>query len=208
MAVRAAPTLSAQCRRLAPASSLGAQAALPGYQFVCKTDVAQYYASIDHSVLLAQLDKDITSRFIWRLLCQFLKRTVHSGGHFRTINKGISRGCALSPVIAAYYLKSLDQHFARQPQVFYRRYMDDIILLCKTRWHLRKAVKALNQSFKQHGLRQAPDKTFIGKISRGFDFLGYHFSPSALGLANKTLEKARACSHKLYEQKKPPARKR
>jgi len=31
----------------------------------------------------------------------------------------------------------------------------------------------------------APDKTFIGRIERGFDFLGYHFSPP--GMATKTI---------------------
>ncbi|MFT6991854.1 MAG: hypothetical protein ACJASL_003850, partial [Paraglaciecola sp.] len=30
-------------------------------------------------------------------------------------------------------------------------------------------------SLKLLKVEQAPDKTFIGKISKGFDFLGYHF---------------------------------
>ncbi len=36
-------------------------------------------------------------------------------------------------------------------------------------------------------LEKADDKTFIGKIERGFDFLGYHLSPDSLGLAGKTV---------------------
>ncbi|MCT7969938.1 hypothetical protein NG799_26855 [Laspinema sp. D1] len=31
------------------------------------------------------------------------------------------------------------------------------------------------------------DKAFIGRRSRGFDFLGYWFSPSGLGVAQKTV---------------------
>ena len=31
-------------------------------------------------------------------------------------------------------------------------------------------------------------KTFIGKIEKGFDFLGYHFSPQGLRLARQTVE--------------------
>jgi RNA-directed DNA polymerase len=45
--------------------------------------------------------------------------------------------------------------------------MDDIIVLAKTRWHLRKAVRTVNQHFHQFKLEQAPDKTFMGKISKG-----------------------------------------
>jgi hypothetical protein len=31
------------------------------------------------------------------------------------------------------------------------------------------------------------DRTFIGRIERGFDFLGYHFSPTGLRVAKKTI---------------------
>jgi hypothetical protein len=33
------------------------------------------------------------------------------------------------------------------------------------------------------------DKTFIGRIEWGFDFLGCHFSPEGLAVAEKTIEK-------------------
>jgi RNA-directed DNA polymerase len=42
--------------------------ALPDYSYVMKTDVKRYYESIDHRVLLKQLDRDIADPFIWRLL--------------------------------------------------------------------------------------------------------------------------------------------
>ncbi len=32
-------------------------------------------------------------------------------------------------------------------------------------------------------LEKHPDKTFIGRIEKGFDFLGYHFSPEGLSMA-------------------------
>lgn len=31
----------------------------------------------------------------------------------------------------------------------YRRFMDNVIVLAKTRWHLRKAVRTVNQEFNQ-----------------------------------------------------------
>jgi hypothetical protein len=33
-----------------------------------------------------------------------------------------------------------------------------------------------------------PDKTFIGLIAKGFDFLGYSFEPKGLPIVPKTLE--------------------
>jgi RNA-directed DNA polymerase len=102
-------------------------AAQPDYRYVMKTDVKRYYESIDHTVLLRQLDSDIADPFIWRLLVQFVKRTVEKGGTFKSIHCGISRGCPLSPVIAAYYLKGLDEQMAGDNRYFYRRYMDDSV---------------------------------------------------------------------------------
>ena len=143
-------------------------AALPDYRYVMLTDVKRYFQSIDHTILLKQLDKDITDPFIWRLLLQFVKRSVERGGTFKSIHCGISRGCPLSPIIAAYYLKGLDKQMAGDPRYFYRRYMDNVIVLAKTRWHLRKAVRTVNQHFNQLKVAQAPDKTFIGKIVKSF----------------------------------------
>ena len=57
----------------------------------------------------------------------------------------------------------------------YFRYMDDILILASTRWKLRKAIKLVNQTFNELGQEKHPDKTLIGRIGRGFDFLGYHF---------------------------------
>jgi RNA-directed DNA polymerase len=177
------------------------QAALPDYTYVMKTDVKGYYESIDHTILLKQLDKDIANPFIWRLLVQFVKRSVERGGTFKSIHCGISRGCPLSPNIAAYYLKGLDEQMAGNPRYFYRRFMDDIIVLAKTRWHLRKAVRTVNQHFHQLKVAQAPDKTFIGLIEKGFDFLGYRFGLPELGLAEKTITNAVNKVRQLYGQK-------
>ena len=49
-------------------------------------------------------------------------------------------------------------------------------------------------------LKQHPDKTFIGRITQGFDFLGYHFSGKALMLANQTVKNFVDHFHRLYEQ--------
>lgn len=107
----------------------------------------------------------------------------------------------LSPILGALYLTSLDKHFAGQ-DVYYVRYMDDILILSKTRWQNRKAVQQLNQLLHGLGVEKHPDKTFIGRIEKGFDFLGYHFSTGPLTLAEKTWEKHALQIVRLYEQQR------
>jgi hypothetical protein len=79
--------------------------------------------------------------------------------------------------------------------------IDDWVILAKTRWHLRRAVRVMNEVLARLGLAQHPDKTFIGRVSRGFDFLGVDFqpgaplAPSAVSLARKTEKIARLYEH-------------
>ena len=118
---------------------------LPHYAFVLRTDVKGYYASINHYLLMEKLAIYITDKAMLNLLWQYLHRMVERGGLYREIKKGISRGCPLSPFIGAFFLKSLDVQF-KDTDLYYVRYMDDILILAPSRWTLRKAVKTLNQT--------------------------------------------------------------
>ena len=105
---------------------------LPSYRFVLRTDVRCYYESIDHFLLMEQLAEHVKDRLILNLLWQYLNRLVESDGLYREVQRGISRGCPLSPLIGAFYLSSLDAQF-QQAGLFYVRYMDDILILAPTR---------------------------------------------------------------------------
>ncbi len=85
---------------------------------------------------------------------------------------------------------------------FYLRYMDDIIVLTKSRWQLRRAILCVNQYFERLGLAQHPDKTFIGRIIKGFDFLGYQFGKYYLTPSKRTQANHTRLYLRLYEQKK------
>jgi RNA-directed DNA polymerase len=78
--------------------------------------------------------------------------------------------------------------------------MDDILIMAKTRWQMRRALKRLYALLAPLKLSLHPDKTFIGRIERGFDFLGYRFSHQPLQLAAVTVERFMARCHRLYEQ--------
>jgi hypothetical protein len=55
-------------------------------------------------------------------------------------------------------------------------------------------------------LYKHPEKTFIGRIERGFDFLGYHFSPKGLAAAKETLRRFVSRATRLYEQDHGPCK--
>jgi RNA-directed DNA polymerase len=177
---------------------------LPDNRFVLRTDVNSYYASIDHLMLLDQLAVHIRDRRVLNLLGQYLKRTSERGGSFWDYEKGISLRCPLSPLIGTFFLNALDAAAAKL-RLSYVRFMDDILILAPTRWQLRGAVKAVNQTLGALRLEKHPDKTFIGRIEPGFDFLGYHFSPAGLAVAKKTVANFIEKASRLYEQERRAA---
>lgn len=81
--------------------------------------------------------------------------------------------------------------------------MDDILILAHSRWKLKEAVRVLNQTLKELKLEKHPDKTLIGRIERGFDFLGYRFEPKGITLAKKTTINFITKALRLYEQEPP-----
>jgi hypothetical protein len=46
-------------------------------------------------------------------------------------------------------------------------------VLAPTRWALRRAIVIINETLRELRVEQPPDKTSIGRIERGFTFLGY-----------------------------------
>lgn len=79
--------------------------------------------------------------------------------------------------------------------------MDDWVVLAPTHWKLRAAIRLVNQALGALKVEQHPDKTFVGRVSRGFDFLGYTFSTVGLtGLARMTVAGCVERMSQLYEQ--------
>jgi len=83
----------------------------------------------------------------------------------------------------------------------YARYMDDLVVLTPTRARLRKAIKVTYQALKPWGYQlHTNEKTYIGKIAKGFDFCGFRLSYDKIILAKSCLAKFEKRLSKLYEQ--------
>jgi RNA-directed DNA polymerase len=57
----------------------------------------------------------------------------------------------------------------------------------------------VNQVLASLRLAKHPDKTLIGRIAKGFDFLGYHFRPDGRRVATKTVANFVARVRQLFE---------
>ncbi|MGK0185781.1 MAG: RNA-directed DNA polymerase [Verrucomicrobiales bacterium] len=171
------------------------------YPFVARSDARGYYANIRHATLLGEVRRFISCPILLDLVCQYCHRTIVFRGLYRRVDKGISLGCPLSPLMAAVYLDRLDRRLENLPGVFYVRFMDDWIILAESRWKLRRAVRIMNETLEELSLEQHPDKTFIGRVAQGFDFLGYQFAANgALTASRVSVGRFAQKIARLYEQ--------
>jgi RNA-directed DNA polymerase len=146
------------------------------YTFVLKSDVKSFYASMNHSLIMSQFERYVSDDAVLKLLRQFLNHLDDVNGDLFECTRGIGKGSSLSPLIGALYLDELDKVLAGYAQhvgAVYIRYMDDWLFLCNTRWQLRNAVRKMNQVLVRLKVTKAEKKTFIGKLDKGFDWLGY-----------------------------------
>jgi hypothetical protein len=145
------------------------------------------------------LRQQIADERLLILLYDSMQRTVCEGGVYLPVRRGISLGCALSPLLGALYLSQLDERMAKTGLI-YARFMDDWVVLAPTRWKLRAAVRIVNRTLDELHVEQHPDKTFIGRSAHGFDFLGYHITTTGLAPATQSQRNFVQRIAQLFEQ--------
>ena len=169
------------------------------YKYFIKSDIADYYARMNHAVLINQCSCIIKDKRIIAIIKQYLNRVEIKNGNHTLIQKGIIKGCSLSPIMGAIMLKSLDDIFSKK--YAYARYMDDWVILTNSCALQRRLVKKMHNLVGNLKLKLALAKTYIGKVSKGFDFLGYHFNAKGLKrLAATTVANHLLKIAVLYEQ--------
>lgn len=168
---------------------------------VFKSDIASFYQTVDPDILLAKLNKCIADKRIITVISKYLDRLEILDGEMRN-SRCLPKGCPLAPVLANFYLLSLDKVLMQSKGVQYVRYMDDFVVVSKTRHHLRDAIKHMYAELKKLKLTLSRPKTWIGRASKGFQFLGYRLvKKKKLTLSRETLKRHYRKIKQLYERK-------
>ncbi|HEW97949.1 MAG: hypothetical protein DRR16_16605 [Candidatus Parabeggiatoa sp. nov. 3] len=169
--------------------------------FVMKSDVKGYYAHIDHLIINEQLRYCLPHEpELVRLIWLFMRRTTEFGGNYTDVERGLPLGASISPLLGGLYLTPMDALFEHNKAIFYRRYMDDWIIIQEKRHGLRKSVKIVYDILDALGMQTHPDKTFIGKASKGVSFLGFSICPTGLTVSDAALSRRDNKIAQLYER--------
>lgn len=182
---------------------------LPSFDSFIKLDVSSFYASIKHDVLLRKLRGKIKKPEIIDLIqkaieTESLRYPVKEKVKRHKRELGIPEGLPISNSLANVYLANLDEKYNELPGIKYYRYVDDILILLNQA-DLPTVKKAIVRDLKRLGLK-TNDKNADGKISQGFEYLGYFLSSSGITVRNSSILKVEQSFEELIikMKKEPP----
>lgn len=135
--------------------------------FCLKADIKHYFHEMNHDIMLNIIKRKISDKRTVGLI----KNILNNGAN----KKGMPLGNLTSQLFANIYLNDLD-HFTKHKlkTKFYIRYVDDFIILNKSKQKLaiwkKEIVIFLRINLK---LELHPEKSRIISLSKGIDFVGF-----------------------------------
>jgi RNA-directed DNA polymerase len=146
---------------------------------VIDLDLAAYFDTVRHDVLLGKVARRVQDAEILHLL----KRVLKASG-----KRGVPQGGVVSPLLANIYLNEVDAMLERAKAVTragmytyveYARYADDLVILVNGHWRnawlLRAVDRRLREELAKLDLRLNEEKSRVANLTKGeaFGFLGF-----------------------------------
>ncbi len=141
--------------------------------YFVKIDVSKFFHNIDHNMLKQKLVRIIKDNDVRDLLNTIINSYHH------TLGKGLPMGNQTSQNFALLYLNDLDHFIKERLKVkYYVRYMDDLIMIVKTKSQAKYVYNACKNGVQNLAMVINP-KSCITKYKNGITFLGWHFKHSS-----------------------------
>jgi len=147
------------------------------YRYVLKMDIAQYFPSIDRTLLKNKIQRYLKDKQVLNIFNLIVDNAPKS--------QGIPIGNLTSQFLANLYLDGFDHYVKETLQIpAYLRYVDDFVVLSDNKNTLQAIKLEIKDKLAQNLLLLHPRKAHITPTSDGLDFLGYRVFPHFRRLRN------------------------
>jgi len=154
-----------------------------------KVDIKNYFNSVDISILINNLKRDIKDQDLLNLIISILtNKKVSINNTIIEEDKGIMAGIPLSAFLANYFIKDIDKYF-NDNKILYFRYSDDIIIFANTKEEREKFSNKLKELLLSYNLKINPDKENYYEPHDTWEFLGFSYKDNKIDLSDNSLHK-------------------
>jgi hypothetical protein len=142
-----------------------------GYKWVAHFDLAAFYDTISHELLLKTVYPNMKTSIDGNAVCEWLKKWITPRETW-PLQHGIPQGPQSSDVLAEIFLLPIDESMAKSRKHAYVRYVDDIRIFGKTELEVQAAVQKLEALCRDRGLIPQGKKFAIVELKSLKDALG------------------------------------
>jgi RNA-directed DNA polymerase len=145
-----------------------------GLRWVFRTDIADFFASVEHDLLRRAVRTQVTDSAVAALVDGWVRAPALTQEGLRVRPRGLPEGAPLSPALANLYLRRFDGEVdGRHGRLV--RYADDIGLFCRDLDTAAAGAEHVGAELALLCLRLNPDKTYLTTFDAGFRMLGWVF---------------------------------
>ena len=171
------------------------------YEMFIKLDIKSFYASINQDKLVRKVKHRIRKPEILHLIesaiqTESLLMPIKEIKKKEARTLGIPEGLPISNALANIYLFDLDEKYRSNTNIKYWRFVDDILILLnkkdfsKIKKDIADDIEKLKLSFN--------DKADEGKITDGFEYLGYRISSDLISVRKSSILKIEQSIQELF----------
>lgn len=146
--------------------------------YILKMDVAKYFQNIDKDILFKIIKRKIKDKKLLNLMWKII--------YSEESPKGMPIGNYTSQTLANIYLNEVDQYAKNELKCkYYFRYMDDTIILLKTKQEAIIVLEKIRKFLKENLELELNSKTQIFKSKQGVNFCGYKINEYRLKIRTR-----------------------
>lgn len=160
-----------------------------------RVDVVDFYPSISHAHLRKALGRKIRAPWLIELIMRSVQTpTIADRKRIgSSASKGVPQGLAVSNVLAEIALLEFDSKQLENGDLFYVRFVDDILALGGVGFGSDLFSEYRSQfhviGLDLHDAITGGSKSGIGRVADGFQYLGYQFRGDAVDVRSESVER-------------------
>ena len=162
-----------------------------GYRYCVDVDLARFFDTVDHDVVMARLAENVSDKRLLRLIGRYLRAGVVVEGTIQPTRKGVPQGSPLSPVLSNIVLDVLDKELERRGHRF-ARYADDVVILVKSQRAGKRVMQSITR-FLERKLKLKVNRQKSQVVpANAVEFLGFVFRRGKIRWSQQSVERFKA----------------